>query len=174
MKNIKSIFFSIFFLLISTQCKSEVKIAFIEMDKLINTSIAGKSLIKQLGEIDTQNRKSFDKKKKELNLKKDKINSQKNVLSKEEFEKKVTELNKEFEIYSEEGKNKIKSLESKKNNAMTEILSQINLILSKYSEENKLTFIIDQKNIVIGETDLNITKKIIKILDSQLKKISLK
>ena len=64
MKNIKSIFFSIFFLLISTQCKSEVKIAFIEMDKLINTSIAGKSLIKQLGEIDTQNRKSFDKKKK--------------------------------------------------------------------------------------------------------------
>ena len=114
------------------------------------------------------------KKKKELNLKKDKINSQKNVLSKEEFEKKVTELNKEFEIYSEEGKNKIKSLESKKNNAMTEILSQINLILSKYSEENKLTFIIDQKNIVIGETDLNITKKIIKILDSQLKKISLK
>ena len=56
---------------------------------------------------------------------------------------------------------------------MKKILGEINLILSKYSEENQLTFIIDQKNIIIGQTNLNVTDEILKKLNSKLKKISL-
>ena len=160
-------------MLISTQVKSEVKVAFIEMDKLINSSIVGASLIKQLNVIDTRNRKNFDEIKKKLNLEKKKINSQINVLSEEEYKKKVSNLNKEFEDYKEKGKKEIQSLEKKRVIAMKKILGEINLILSKYSEENQLTFIIDQKNIIIGQTNLNVTDEILKKLNSKLKKISL-
>ena len=160
-------------MLISTQVKSEVKVAFIEMDKLINSSIVGASLIKQLNAIDTRNRKNFDEIKKKLNLEKKKINSQMNVLSEEEYKKKVSNLNKEFEDFKEKGKKEIQSLEKKRVIAMKKILGQINLILSKYSEENQLTFIIDQKNIIIGQTNLNVTDEILKKLNSKLKKISL-
>ena len=171
-KNIKFFLFCII-MLISTQVKSEVKVAFIEMDKLINSSIVGASLIKQLNAIDTRNRKNFDEIKKKLNLKKKKINSQMNVLSEEEYKKKVSNLNKEFEDFKEKGKKEIQSLEKKRVIAMKKILGQINLILSKYSEENQLTFIIDQKNIIIGQTNLNVTDEILKKLNSKLKKISL-
>ena len=160
-------------MLISTQVKSEVKVAFIEMDKLINSSIVGASLIKQLNAIDNRNRKNFDEIKKKLNLEKKKINSQMNVLSEEEYKKKVSNLNKEFEDFKEKGKKEIQSLEKKRVIAMKKILGQINLILSKYSEENQLTFIIDQKNIIIGQTNLNVTDEILKKLNSKLKKISL-
>ena len=34
----------------------------------------------------------------------------------------------------------------------------------EYSKKNELTFIIDQKNIIIGKSDLNITKEILKSL----------
>jgi len=36
-----------------------------------------------------------------------------------------------------------------------------------------LTFIIDQKNIIIGKTDLNITNEILKLLDQKLKKVKI-
>ena len=54
---------------------------------------------------------------------------------------------------------------------MDKILSELNILLSEYSNKNELTFIIDQKNIVIGKTNLNITKEILKLLDLKLKKI---
>ena len=57
---------------------------------------------------------------------------------------------------------------------MQNILDELNKIFTQYSNENKLSFIIDQKNIIIGKTNLNITNEIVKILDSKLKKVSLK
>ena len=56
---------------------------------------------------------------------------------------------------------------------MQKILSELKILLSDYSNENNLTFIIDQKNIIIGKSDLNITSQILKLLDKKLKKVSL-
>ena len=108
-----------------------------------------------------------------LKLKKDKINSQKNILSKEEYEKNVIAINKEYELFKNEGNKKINSLKSKRNTAMKKIFDELNPILSEYSNKNELTFIMDQKNIIIGQTDLNITSEIIKILNLKIKKISM-
>ena len=56
---------------------------------------------------------------------------------------------------------------------MNKILNELNLILSEYSKQNELTFIIDQKNIIIGKSDLNITNEIMKKLDSKITKIKI-
>ena len=56
---------------------------------------------------------------------------------------------------------------------MNTILEKLNTLLTDYSNKNGLTFIIDQKNIVIGKSDLNITDEIVKLLNQQLKKISI-
>ena len=50
----------------------------------------------------------------------------------------------------------------KRNTGMKKILDELNIVLSEYSKKNELTFIIDQKNIIIGNGDLNITNEIIK------------
>ena len=159
--------------LLSSQSHSENKIAFVEMELLINNSLAGKSLIKQLDELDKKNKKYFIEYKKKLSLEKEKINSQKNILSKEEYEKKVISLNKDFENFQNDGKKKIEILKLKRNKAMKDILSELNILLSEYSDENKLSFIIDNKNIIIGRSDLNITNEILKLLDKKLKKVSI-
>ena len=52
-------------------------------------------------------------------------------------------------------------------------MNELNIILSEYSKKNELTFIIDQKNIIIGKTDLNITNEILKLLDQKLKKVKI-
>ena len=104
---------------------------------------------------------------------KEKIRSQINILSKEEYEKKIIVLNKDFEKFKINGDKKVNSLNSKKNDAMKKILDELNSVLSEYAEKNELSFIMDQKDIVIGKSDLNITSKILKLLDNKIKRISL-
>ena len=173
MRYLKTILLTFIIVFISTQSKSELKIAIIEMDTLLRDSLVGKSLQKQLSTIEKNNQKFIEKNKKELNLKKDKINAQKNILSPEEFNKKIVELNKEFESFKMNTKKKIQNSQSKRDIAMKKILKKLNLILSEYSNKNKITFILDQNNIIIGRTDLNVTSEILKLLDQQLTKISL-
>lgn len=172
-KYLKTIILTFFVIFLCTQSKSEIKIAFIEMDKIMNQSLAGKSLVKQLNKIDKNNKNNFLKKEEKLKLEKDKITSQKNVLSKEEYEKKVLALNNEYSKYQNDVKKTLASTKSKRDNGLKKILDELNILLSEYSQKNELTFIIDQKNIIIGKSDLNITNEILKLINSKIKKISL-
>ena len=172
-KYIRLITLTFFLIFLSSICKSETKIAFVEIDKVLKESSSGKSLIKQLSKLDQDNKKYFDEIKKKLSLEKNKINSQKDILSKEEYNKKVANLNKEFENFQNDGKKKINLVQNKKNIAMKEILGVLNIILSEYAEKNQLSFIIDQKNIIIGRADLNVTDEIIKLLNQKLTNVKL-
>ena len=152
---------------------AETKVRFVDMDILIKNSLVGKSLISQLDKINKDNKISFDKTKDRLSEKKKKITAQKNILSQEEYNKKVKSLNDEFSKFKVESENKIKLLAKKRDNGMLKILNELNIILSEHSNQNNLTFIIDQKNIVIGKSDLNITEIIKKKLNSKITNIKL-
>ena len=169
----KTVILTVFVLLIFTQSKSAVKIAIIDTEVIMKESLAGKSLIKQLSKIDDSNKKYFLEYEKKLKLEKEKISSQINILSKEEYDKKVLILNEDFKKYQDEVRDKLKLTKSKRDKALKKILSELNVLLSNYSNENELTFIIDQKNIIIGRTDLNVTSEILKLIDLKLKKVSL-
>ena len=57
--------------------------------------------------------------------------------------------------------------------ATTKMISLIRPILSDYSEANSISLIIQKRNIIIGKTSLDITEDILKIVDENIKKISL-
>ena len=169
----KTVILTVFVLLIFTQSKSAVKIAIIDTEVIMKESLAGKSLIKQLSKIDDSNKKYFLEYEKKLKLEKEKISSQINILSKEEYDKKILILNDDFKKYQNEVRDKLELTKSKRDKALKQILIELNVLLSNYSNENELTFIIDQKNIIIGRTDLNVTSEILKLIDLKLKKVSL-
>ena len=169
----KTVILTVFVLLIFTQSKSAVKIAIIDTEVIMKESLAGKSLIKQLSKIDDSNKKYFLEYEKKLKLEKEKISSQINILSKEEYDKKVLILNDDFKKYQKEVRDKSELTKSKRDKALKQILIELNVLLSNYSNENELTFIIDQKNIIIGRTDLNVTNEILKLINLKLKKVSL-
>ena len=47
-------------------------------------------------------------------------------------------------------------------------------ILAEYSTKNKISLIMEKKNIVIGRTELDITKNILEMLNTKIKKVELK
>tara|TARA_B110001452_G_scaffold264762_1_gene268296 strand:- start:76 stop:600 length:525 start_codon:yes stop_codon:yes gene_type:complete len=173
MKYLKIIVITFIVVFTSTLSKSETKVAFIELEKIIQKSDVGKSLIDQLNTLDKMNKKYFSDYKNKLEEKKAKIAAQKNILSEEEYKKKVVSLNNEFASFQKEAQEKAGLIKSKRNKAMNTILEKLNTLLTDYSNKNGLTFIIDQKNIVIGKSELNISDEVIKLLNQQLKKISI-
>ena len=58
-------------------------------------------------------------------------------------------------------------------NATANLLKAINPILSNYSKKNRISIILRKQDIVLGRTDLDITKQIIEIIDLKIKKIDL-
>ena len=89
------IFFIIFFSLQISSSLAE-KIVYIDIEKIMKESKAGKSIIEKINKTNEKNIKEF--KKIEENLKKDEkdLIGKKNVLSEEEFEKKFNSLKKKL------------------------------------------------------------------------------
>ena len=112
------------------------------------------------------------KQKKSYLKKKKKLVHKKTFYKKEFRNKNVVILDEEFENFKKNGKKKIELLKTRRNIGMKKILDELNIELSEYSKKNELTFIIDQKNIIMGKADLNITNEIIKLLNLKIKKLN--
>ena len=167
------IIFLSFFLNFSSAISIELKIVYVDLEKIINQSEAGKKISKQLENLNNDNIKKFTKKEKEIADEEKNIVKQKNILSKEEFEKKVTLLQKNIANFKKDINTSRKDLEKKRVGATNKILNVINPILSEYSTKNSISLIIQKKNIVIGKSELDITSKILKIVNTKIKSVKL-
>ncbi|MBC8302706.1 MAG: OmpH family outer membrane protein [Pelagibacterales bacterium] len=143
------------------------------MNKIMLQSAAGKSITVQLEKLHKNNITTFKQKEEELKNKETSIVSQKNVLTKEEFEKKINSLRKEANEYRIKRRDLINSLTKKRVEAQNKLIKTINPILADYSKKNSISMIIQKKNIIIGKSELEITDDILEILDKSLKTIDL-
>ena len=61
----------------------------------------------------------------------------------------------------------------KKNNARNELLKALNPILKKYMDDNNITMILNEKNVILANSKVDLTSKIIELLNKELKSIKL-
>tara|TARA_Y100000389_G_C17431664_1_gene503007 strand:+ start:926 stop:1456 length:531 start_codon:yes stop_codon:yes gene_type:complete len=169
-----SVLFIIFLLGFSSNANSEEKIAILNMEFLMEKSLAGKSIKKQLKDIRKKDIETFKKKETQIKEEDKKLIAQKNVLSAEDFKKKINELREKFKKYNNERIEKMNSLNSKKNSSITTLLKEINPILTEFANVNKITIIIDKRYVILVKNELDITEDVLKILDKKIKKINLK
>ena len=173
MKYFIRFFFIIFIIFYSSSSYSESLIVFLDMDKIMLKSKAGKSITVELEKLHKNNITTFKQKEEELKNKETSIVSQKNVLSNEEFEKKINSLRKEANEYRIKRRDLINSLTEKRVEAQNKLIKTLNPILADYSKKNSISMIIQKKNIIIGKSELEITDDILEILDKSLKTIDL-
>ena len=148
-------------------------LVYINMDKVMNETIAGKYLIKQLEKIHKKNIEEFKKIEEDIKTEESSILSKKNILSSEEYSKKVDELKNKISNYKKNRQIKVDSISKKKIDATSKLLKEITPILADYSKKNKISIILKKKDILLGRTDLDITNEIIDIVNSKVKKINL-
>ena len=164
----------IFFIFFSKNSLSHEKsVVYIDLNKIMRSSNAGKSITSQLEKNHKKNIAKFKKIEEELKKEETQIVSQKNVISKEEFEKKIINLRDKANNFRKERNNNINNLNNQRLEATQKMITLVKPILSDYSEKNSISLIIEKKNIIIGKTLLDITDDILKIVDEKIGKIQL-
>jgi len=158
---------TVYFLLFFINLQAEEKISYVDMEKLMNISEAGKSITSQLTALHKKTISDLKIIEDELKKSEADIVKQKNVISKEEFDKKISVLRNKAKNYQNQRKEANNSINRKRLDAMSKLINIIQPILSDYANQNSISIIFQKKNIIIGKTELDITNDILKILNEK-------
>ena len=168
MPKILGITFVIFISLIEISF-AEKKIAFIDIDKIINESEFGKKSYKKIDNDFKKENEKLLKIEKNLVSKEKEILNQKNILSEGELNNRISELKKEIDDFQKKKRlinEKFNKIRRDKTNQMVQTL---NVILSKFADENDISLVIQKKFIVIAKSGLDITNEVLKIFNKENK-----
>jgi len=169
----KKYYLLFFFLTFHTNLFAEEKIFYLDVNFLLSESEAGKYINNELQLINNKNIEEFKKIENSIKTEEEKLLKQKNILKEDEFNNKVNKLREKYKSYQELKNTKNNDLKILGDKAGNQILKIINEILAEYSTKNKISLIIEKKNIVIGKTELDITKNILVLLNAKIKKVEL-
>ncbi len=162
----------IFFLIILFNCNSSFgnnNIAYIDVQFIIDNSEIGKFYGKKIKLIQKNNNVSLKEKEKLIKEKELELNNQKNILKKDEINKKLKELNEMLKNYQDERKKIAVNFSNEKKNYSKKILKILNPLLTEYVDKNNIFLVIEKKNILVGKKNLDITNKILNILNEKTK-----
>ena len=159
----------IFFLFGSTNLWSSEKIAFLDVELIINKSEPALVIIKKIEKIRDQETKKLKEIEDNLKKKNDDLIKTKNLISDEELKKKISSLREEAKSFDDLRKKTIKELNIKKNKELNEFLKLINPIIQEYMKEKSIDMIIDKKNIFMAKSKNDITEDILKIVNTKIK-----
>ena len=163
-----------FFLIIFTlSYADEQKIVYLNVDKIMQQSIAGKSIKKQLENLYNKNLEKFKKNDEILKNKEKKLIAQKNILSQEDFQKELSSLRKEIINFQKEQVKARDDINKLRIGATNKLISQLSPILQEYAKKNSVSLILQKKNIVMGKKEIEITDEILEITNKEIKNIKI-
>ena len=152
--------------------KAQDNIAFIDLNIVFDNSNAGKKVNKEIQDKKKKSNKNFKDLQNKFKTDKEKLINQKNVLSKEEFEKKLVKLEDDLKKYNLEIQNTNKNLTEFQLQVRKEFFKSLRPILEDYAKENSIDIILKKENVLIGKTNLDISNNILEIFNKKIKKIS--
>ena len=173
MKHFVKFFVVTLFFLSSTYAVAEQNIAFIDMKYILNNSNAGKGAQTFLKKMFKDNEKNLNAKQEKLKKEEKDLLSKKGVLSKEDYNKETNILREKVAAYQAERRGAIDKIAKKRAAARQKLLDKLDPILKNYMTENKVSIILDKKDVVLGADVLDITKKITEKLNKELPTLNL-
>ena len=164
----KFLFIIVVNLFFCTNLFANEKIVFIDTNYIFNNSNAGKKFTSLL-EKKLQNLNSdLQKYKKETDASEKKLISQKNIISDEEYSKKLSLLKGDIQKFNESISLKQEDIKKFKNNAGNKYAEELRIILEDFSKKNSILIVIKKENILIGKKDVDITNQILEIFDNKI------
>ena len=168
MKKNNSYILIIFFLLLSISNSLANNLAFIDLDLVLKNSNSGKKVYKKLEdkkELQIKDIKDRENKIKEIE---EEIRNKKNIISKEDLTLEVNNLKKtinEFNLYKKKVQNEYQKT---KNDEILNFFNKIDPLIQAYLNENSIDILFNNKNVIIGKDSLDITNKIINIVNNKI------
>ena len=161
-------------LLFTSALNAENQPHFIDFTKVLNESKAGKSAQDFLKNKFKKENSKFTILEESLRKEEQVVINKKKLVTNEEYLKLVNALRDKVGKTQKDKQESIKNISKLRKNAKTELLKNLNPIIKKYMEDNKIRLVLDKKSILLGDTNLEITDQITKILDKKVTSLNLK
>ena len=174
MKYLVKFFVVTFFLLVCTYSFAEQKIVMLDMTFVLNESKAGKGAQDFLKKSFTDNQKKFTEMENSLKQEERDLLAKKNILTKEEYNKKTDSLRKKVIDYQSKRRASIDQITTQRVQARETLLQKVTPILDSYMKENNISLVLDTKNTLGGNPEVDITKIIVEKLNKELPSLNLK
>ena len=174
MKHLVKFFVVTFLLLIYTHALAEQKVAYLDMKFVLNNSKAGKGAQDFLKESFKENQKNFLDKENALKKEESDLLAQKTILTKEEYQKNTDNLRKKVIDYQSQKRTSLEKITTQRAEARQRLIEKLDPILKTYIKENEISLIIDKKNVLMGNTNLDITSIIVGKLNKEFPSLSIK
>ena len=162
----------IFFFLFINIVEASDNIRFIDINYIVNNSISGKDLTKIIEKKNEKISSELNKFGKELEQKKNKIVSQKNILKKEELDNLIKDYEKEAKKFNDLRKKKRDEFNSFSINSKKKIIDLLNPIITSYLKKESIQILLQKDKIIFGNDNLDITKEILELFNDKHKKIN--
>ena len=166
-------YFFVYLILISlftTILKAEI--AYIDINFILKSSDVRQFLNNHIKTKQAEYNQKYQTIEDELIDKEKTLIAQQNVLNKDEFENKLKILTNEVQEYRANKKKSFENLKQFKIDNTKEILKVLNPIITNYVNLNSISIVLPKKNIIVGKKNLDITDKIIVLLNDSIKKLN--
>ena len=174
MKYLVKFFVITFFLFICKHSFAEQKIVVLDLTYVLNESTAGKGAQEFLKKTFDDDGKKFSGIEKALKEEEKDLLAKKNILTKEEYGKKMNSLRKKNIDYQTERRTSIDKITMLRAKARQTLLKKLKPILESYIKENNVTLVVDKKYILGGGAQSDITKVVVDKLNKDLPSLNLK
>ena len=174
MKYLVKFFVVTFFLLVCTYSFAEQKIVMLDMTFVLNESKAGKGAQDFLKKSFTDNQKKFIEIETSLKKEESDLLEKKNILTKDEYNKKTDSLRKKVIDYQSQRRASLDKIATQRVEAREALLQKVTPILDSYMKENNISLVLDTKNTLGGNPEVDITKIIVEKLNKELPSLNLK
>jgi Skp family chaperone for outer membrane proteins len=139
------------------------------MDFILKNSNASKSLLNQLTDIEMKQFEDFKNKEERFKNEENKILSSKNILSKDEYLKKVNIFKNDLNNYQNKKNEIINKFKLKRNNEIRDFMKSISPLINDFMTKNFIGILIEKKNIFIAKSNYDITESILEIINKEIK-----
>lgn len=171
LKNLFLVFIIFFSSVLSTNAND--KIVYLDINYILNNSKPGKSILSQLDTLNKNNIVELKKNELQIIEAEKAISIKKNIISDEEFKNEMIKLEKKIQIFKDKKNDLVQKFNKKKQDQISKFLTLINPLLEDFMKNNSIGLILDKKNIFISKSNYDITMEILKIVNENIKSISI-
>ena len=170
MKNIKYILTFILFIFFTTSAYSQNKIASLDVVQLLRDSKAALNMKDQLNAVAKKYTEEDQKKQKEIQ-KKEELLRQKSTLTPEAFSDRKNTFEKKVIEFNKNSQSKRKALAKAEKEAVNQIEDEVEKIVQKIIDTENITAVFRKSALILGNTSIDITKKVVDELNKNLSNV---
>ena len=143
------------------------KIVYLNVNYVFNNSVSGNAANTSIEKKIKTLENNLNQFKKDVDIKKDKLIKQKNILSETDYNDKFTEIDNQIKEFNKKVETQKKEINNLRREVRSNFSKELRKILNDYSTKNSIDIIIKKEDILLGSKKLDITDEILKIINSK-------